>query len=285
MYRLVAAVTVVCSLFASACLMADDAPEKAAAEVSTEAEVKQVGAAEGKSSEGSHNAPEAKEGHAKAGEAESHATPDAHGKDAVHADGAEAHGDAAHSEHGGGHGGHHDPTDLSHQNAGPQLEDPSQFRSDLAIWTFVVFLCLLLILGKFAWGPVMDGLEKREQSIAAMIEEAKQGQEKAAEQLKQYEAKLAAAGEEAQRLVAQARKDAEAAKERILAEAQQAASRERQRAVEDIQVAKNVALQEITKTGVDLAVNLAGRIVRQQLKAEDHSQLIREAMDQLPSRN
>ncbi|MDA1052284.1 MAG: F0F1 ATP synthase subunit B [Planctomycetota bacterium] len=186
----------------------------------------------------------------------------------------ESHGDA-----------HHAPHDLSHQNATSSLNDSLEVRSDLAIWTFVVFIFLLAVLGKFAWGPVMLGLEKREQSIAAMIDEAKRGQEQAAEQLKQYEAQLAAASEEARELVTQARKDAETAKDRILAEAQQAADRQRQRAVEDIQVAKNVALQEITKTSVDLAVNLAGRIVRQQLKAEDHSQLIREAMDQLPSRN
>ena len=165
------------------------------------------------------------------------------------------------------------------------MNSPQEFRSDLAIWTLIVFLCLLAILGKFAWGPIMEGLEKREQSIAAMIEEAKQGQAKAAEQLKHYEAMLAAAGEEARELVTQARKDAESAKDRILAEAQQAAEHQRQRAVEDIQVAKNVALQEITETSVDLAVNLAGRIVRQQLNAEDHSQLIREAMNHLPHRN
>jgi F-type H+-transporting ATPase subunit b len=192
------------------------------------------------------------------------------------------HGGSDHDAHDGGHG---DPHDLSHANATAAMNSPQEFRSDLAIWTFVVFLCLLLILGKFAWGPIMEGLEKREQSIAAMIDEAKRGQEKAAEQLKQYEAKLAAAGEEARELVAQARKDAESAKDRILAEAQQAADRQRQRAIEEIQVAKNVALQEITKTSVDLAVNLAGRIVRRQLNAADHKQLIGEAMDQLPSRN
>lgn len=288
MYRLVAALTVVSALLVTARLMADDTPETPPAEVSTEAEVKVVETAEAKSGAGSVDAPDAKpeaDAHSNAGEADSHVTPDAHGEEAVPATDAREHGDAAHAEHASGHGGHHDSTDLSHVNAGPKLNDPSEFKSDLAIWTFVVFLCLLLVLGKFAWGPVMEGLEKREQSIAAMIDEAKQGQERAAEQLKQYEAKLAVAGEEARELVAQARKDAEAAKERILAEAQQAASRERQRAVDDIQVAKNVALQEITKTGVDLAVNLAGRIVRQQLSAEDHSQLIREAMDQLPSRN
>lgn len=204
---------------------------------------------------------------APAGESDSHAS---------------EHGSGDHDAHDASHG---DPHDLSHANASAQMNSPQEFRSDLAIWTLIVFLCLLAILGKFAWGPIMEGLEKREQSIAAMIEEAKQGQAKAAEQLKQYEAMLAAAGEEARELVGQARKDAESAKDRILAEAQQAADHQRQRAVEDIQVAKNVALQEIAETSVDLAVNLAGRIVRQQLKAEDHSQLIREAMDHLPNRN
>ena len=59
-----------------------------------------------------------------------------------------------------------------------------------------------LILGKFAWGPDHRRVSiKREQSIAAMIDEAKRGQEQAAEQLKHYEAKLAAAGEEARDLV------------------------------------------------------------------------------------
>ncbi|MBC8352375.1 MAG: F0F1 ATP synthase subunit B [Planctomycetes bacterium] len=207
--------------------------------------------------------------------------------DAAHPEANAEHGagedEPVHSDGGSGH--HEADHDLSHANAGDKMNSPDDFRSDLAIWTFVVFVCLLAVLGKFAWGPVMEGLEKREQSIASMIDEAKQGQEQAAEQLKQYEAKLAAAGEEARDLVAQARKDAETAKDRILAEAQEAADRQRERAVNDIQVAKNVALQEMTEKSVDLAVNLAGRIVRQQLKAEDHSDLVREAMDQLPSRN
>ena len=178
-----------------------------------------------------------------------------------------------------------DPYDLTHQNAGPMLEDPSEFRSDLAIWTFVVFLGLLAILGKFAWRPVMDGLEKRERSIAHMIDEAKQSADKAAEQLRHYEARLAAAGAEARDLMAKAQREAEAAKDRIVAEARQAAERERERAVADIENAKNTALQEITQKSVDLAVLMAGRIVRRELSPEDHSRLIREALDELPSRN
>ena len=171
-------------------------------------------------------------------------------------------------------GGHHDATDLGHQNTSGNVEDVMNFKTDLAVWTFVVFLCLLAILGKFAWGPIMEGLEKREQSIASMIDEAKQSQEKAAEQLKQYEEKIAAAGEESREIVAQARKDAEAA-----------AEKQRERAVADIANATNVALQEITDKSVDIAVQLAGRIARRELTAQDHSQLIDEALKQLPSRN
>jgi len=181
--------------------------------------------------------------------------------------------------------GHHDPYDLSHQNSTSKLEDPTEFKSDLAIWTVVVFLCLLGLLLKFAWRPVLEGLQKREQSIAAMIDEAKQSADRAAEQLRQYEARLAVASEEAQKMLAQARRDAVGVKDQIVAEAHAAATRERERAVADIENAKNNALQEITQKSVDLAVLLAGRIVRRQLSPEDQARLIREAVEQLPSRN
>jgi F-type H+-transporting ATPase subunit b len=184
--------------------------------------------------------------------------------------------------HGAAHG---DPYDLAHQNATKSLEDPAEFRSDLAIWTFVVFICLAGLLFKFAWRPVVEGLAKREQSIATMISDAKRSAEKAAEQLRSYEERLAAASAEAQQIVARAQKDAEVAKDQIIVEAQSAARRERERAVADIENAKNSALQEMATKSVDLAVSMASRIMRRQLKPEDQSQLIREALEQLPSRN
>jgi F-type H+-transporting ATPase subunit b len=214
-----------------------------------------------------------------------------HGEETAHdaADGEHA-DEAAHSEdaHGdmGRHGGaHHDPYDLGHQNATEKQEDPSEFKSDLAIWTFVVFMCLLLVLLFFAWRPIMEGLEKREQSIAAMIDEAKAGAEQAAAQLREYEAKLAAAGDEVREVLAQAQRDAEGVKDGIVSEAREAARRERDRAVADIETAKTAALHDITTSGVDLAVSMAGRILQRQLNSEDRAKLIREALDQLPSRN
>jgi F-type H+-transporting ATPase subunit b len=181
--------------------------------------------------------------------------------------------------------GDHDPHDLSHQNAGEMLESPAEFKSDLAIWTFILFLCLLAVLVKFAWGPIVAGLEKREQAIAAKIEEAQRSAEQAAKQLQQYEARLAAATEEAKDIIAQARREGEVAASRVVAEAQEVASRERQRAIEDITAAKQLAVQEISERSVDLAVSMAGRLIRREVNAQDRAQLIRDALDQIPSQN
>jgi F-type H+-transporting ATPase subunit b len=186
----------------------------------------------------------------------------------------------------GGHGGHeHDPTNLTEGNATPSLPSPADLRFDLAIYSFIVFLILLAILYKFAWGPIARGLEHREETIARQIEEARLASEKAAHQLQEYEAKLAAATEEARNIVGQSRKDAEAAKDRIMAEARELAQKERERAVADITSAKNQALTEIAQKSVSTAVTLAGNIIRREVKPQDHEALISDALGQFTKLN
>ena len=86
--------------------------------------------------------------------------------------------------------------------------NPMSIDPDLAIFTAIVFLLLLIFLGKFAWGPIMTGLNKRETSIAEQIDEAKQNADKANATLQQYEAKLAEAAGEVKAMLADARKEA-----------------------------------------------------------------------------
>lgn len=196
---------------------------------------------------------------------------------------ATGHDDTGHAT--GGHGHEHNEFDLTHADATDSLEKPEEFKSDLAIYTFIVFLIVMALLWKFAWGPIIEGLDKRESAIASLIEQTKKDSEQAAIQLKQYEAKLADAAEEARSIVAQARSDAEAAAERIRTEAQEAAHREKTRAVQEIQAAKDSALQEVATKGADLAFQLAGRLIKSELKPEDHANLVKEALDQFPSKN
>lgn len=179
----------------------------------------------------------------------------------------------------------HDPHDLTHANASSKLEDPSEWRYDMSLCTFAVFVMLLALLGRFAWTPVMKGLDNREKFIARQIEEARQSAEQAASELKAYRDKMASAAQEALDVVNRARKDAEAVAEKVHEEAQQVAVRERERAIADIHAAKNAALREVARKGADLAVTLAGRIVRRELRTDDHTALITEALEQFPSSN
>lgn len=182
-------------------------------------------------------------------------------------------------------GGHHDPTDLGGGNATANLTNPAEFRFDMSIYSFVVFLILLGVLYKFAWAPIAAALDQREQTIARQIEEARLASDRAALQLKEYEARLAAATEEARHIVAGARKDAEVAKDKIVAEARDAAQREREKAVADITIAKNQALDQIAQKTVQTAVNLASSLIRREVKPQEHESIIGEAIGEFSKLN
>jgi F-type H+-transporting ATPase subunit b len=166
-------------------------------------------------------------------------------------------------------------------------DDPNPLRinPDLAVFTAIIFLVLLVVLWKFAWGPIMEGLRKREDAIAEEIASAQRRNEEAKDLLEQYETRLGAAADEVRALLDQGRKDAETQRQQIIADAQEAARAEKERAVREIEVAKNEALGELAEKSVDTAVHLAGRIVGEQLQAADHARLIQEALENFPSQN
>lgn len=205
----------------------------------------------------------------------------------AHAPAADEHakGGPGHDDHAAGGHGHHDETDLSHGNASANLASPADLRFDMSIYSFIVFLILLAVLYKFAWGPIATALERREETIARQIEEARLASEKGAHLLREYEARLAAATDEARQIVAASRKDAELAKDRIVAEAREAAEKERERAVSEINVAKNQALDEIAQKSVQTAVSLAGQLIRREVRPQEHEALIGDALSKFQNVN
>lgn len=192
----------------------------------------------------------------------------------------------AHTE-GEGHAGHahHDPLDNTHKNPSANLHKAEEFRFDQAIATFAIFVLLSAILAKFAWGPIVAGLDKREQGIAKMIDDARLAQVQAEAQLRSYEAKLAVAAEEARSLVAQARVDAEATRERELAVTKAENEKLLQRNKDEIEAAKNAALQQIAERSVSTAISLASSIVRREVKPEDHDALVTDALGKFSKLN
>jgi F-type H+-transporting ATPase subunit b len=153
-----------------------------------------------------------------------------------------------------------------------------EVQGDLAIWTGVVFLLLLAVLWKFAWGPIRSGLEQREQGIASQISQAEESNQKARELLGLYEQKLAASKDEVRGILDSARRDAEQLGREVLGRAKEEADAERQRALEQIDAATAEALTELARRSSALAVQLAGKILRTELKPEDHARMVQQAV-------
>ena len=182
-----------------------------------------------------------------------------------------------------GHGpaiGHNAPVNVAQKD----FESPAWFQTDLAVWSFAVFLGLLGLLTKFAWKPIMQGLEKREDGIARQIAETKAANDEAKRMLVSYERRLAEASEEVRGMLEEARRDAESTKQSIVAEARKAAEDERNRAKHEILLAKDDALSQIAEKAGHLAVEVAGKFLRERLGPDEQARLVRESVAGLSSR-
>lgn len=158
-------------------------------------------------------------------------------------------------------------------------------NSGLIVWTVIVFGLLLLLLGKFAWGPITAALAQRETTIASSIERAEAAL---------AEAKQLQAGNE------QARLAAEADARRVQADARQAAERYRTEALEkakadaaaiveqgraEIEREKQAAIQQIRAEVADLAVAGAEKILRKEIDGPAQRQMVDQLLTSLPAQN
>jgi F-type H+-transporting ATPase subunit b len=102
--------------------------------------------------------------------------------------------------------------------------------------------------------------------------------------LASYERRLAEAADEVRGMLEEARRDAEATKQTIVAEARKAADDEQARAKREIGLATDDALSRIAERAGELAVDVAGKFIRQKLTADDQQQLIRDSVASIRSK-
>jgi F-type H+-transporting ATPase subunit b len=151
-------------------------------------------------------------------------------------------------------------------------------KGDLTIWTAVVFLLLLIVLWRFAWGPLAEGLDKRERHIADQIAQANEANEKAKTLLAGYEKKLADSQDEVRAILEKARRDAQQVGGTIIEKAKADAKAEAQRMLKQIDAASAKAIKELADRSASMAVDLAGKILGARLNPKDHARLIEQAV-------
>jgi len=138
-----------------------------------------------------------------------------------------------------------------------------------------------VVLGKFAWGPILSALQKREAFIRDSLAQAKKDREQAERQMKEYTEKLLAARAEATAIVDEGRRDAEVLKRKIENDAKAEAQAALDRAKREIEIAKDSAVKELYGLGAKLATDVASKIIRKELNAAEHERLVQESITEL----
>jgi F-type H+-transporting ATPase subunit b len=160
------------------------------------------------------------------------------------------------------------------------------FAGDIgnALWTVVIFVLVLVVLGKFAWGPLLAGLQAREAYIRESLQTARRDREESEARLREYEEKLAAARTEATAIIEEGRRDAEVVKRKIEEQAKQESNMMIERARHEIEAATAEATRQLYTLSAHLATELAARIIGRELDPKDHERLIAESIADISAR-
>jgi F-type H+-transporting ATPase subunit b len=156
-------------------------------------------------------------------------------------------------------------------------------RPGLTIWTAITFLLLVVLLSKFAWGPIVRMLDERERTIREAIEQAKKERAEAERALAEQKATLAAAQREAAELAQKSKQEVEVLRADLTAKARKEADDLVAQARKQIQEEKSKALAELKGQVADLAIDAARRLIQSSLDEKSQRALVEEYIAKLPA--
>lgn len=150
------------------------------------------------------------------------------------------------------------------------------FNGGDIIFQLLVFIVLLALLKKFAWGPLMGIMKQREELIASEITAAENSRLEASKLLEEQRNLLKEARTDAQNLMENAKKQGEVQREEIIATARTEADRLKEAAKLEIEQQKEKAVSAIREQVASLSVLIASKVIEKELNAADQDKLINE---------
>ena len=149
------------------------------------------------------------------------------------------------------------------------------------IWGAVAFFILLFLMYRTVWPGVTKAYQDRRANIEGKLEQAEKDRDEAEELLEKYRERLAAAEDETQRILEEARANAERVRKDLLAKAETDAERQLERARQAIRSERDQAIRQLRTEVGTLAVELATRVVGDSLDRERQLRLVDQYIDQL----
>lgn len=144
--------------------------------------------------------------------------------------------------------------------------------------TLVIFSLLMLLLKKFAWGPLMGVMQQREDLIASEIEAAENSRQESHKLLEEQRAILKDASTQAQQIVENAKKQGEVSREDIITTARAEAGRMKDAAVQEIANEREKAIAAVRDEVVALSLLAASKVLNKEISEEENRQLINETI-------
>jgi F-type H+-transporting ATPase subunit b len=171
------------------------------------------------------------------------------------------------------------------QAEGAAEEESSNFlvspNVGLMIWTLLAFLVAMWILRKFAWPAITEALDKRQRAIEESIEVAEHTRTEAQQLLQEYRERLREARQQADEIVARARKAGEVHEREALEKAKVQREELLEQTRRDIDAETRRAIQEIRAEVADLTVMATEKVTRKSLDEQDQKRLVEEALREL----
>ncbi len=147
----------------------------------------------------------------------------------------------------------------------------------LTLWTLVTFACVVLVLGKFAWGPILAALEAREAQIKNDLKAADDARQSAETSRRDFEAKLSDMQAKTQALLSQAEKDARKLKEDMLKAAQDENARLAEKTRRELAEEQRRLVQELRSEVAALSVATAEKILGKSVDKNVQDKVLQEA--------
>lgn len=144
----------------------------------------------------------------------------------------------------------------------------------LQLWVVATFVVMVVLLGKLAFKPIAEALERRGATIKAQLDEAEKSRAEAKKLMEDYQKQLAEARAEAGKIIEEARQLGEKVRKEVVDKANAEASAIVSRAQEEIVRQKEKGIQEMKDTVAALSVQIAGRVIEKELNEAAHRQLI-----------
>ena len=160
-----------------------------------------------------------------------------------------------------------------------------QVDPGLFIWTILTFLILVSLLTKFAWRPLLQALDRRQNLIKDSLDKADQARAEL-ERINGEAAKiLESARVEADAIVSKGRLAGERLREELKEYAREESATLVKNAERQIELETAKALQQIKQETVDLSLLIASKVIGRNLSKDDNERLIEDALKQIESKS